>query len=124
MVLGMLFFVFGGFFEDFGDVVIALLPGDFGKKRVLVTRLLRACDSPANAALRLSVVLLILFSFHLFDVQNILYVRSLFATCVANALENHAFAGHFEMGWNFIGNLQVIVGGAVKIEDFAAFGAM
>ena len=36
MIFGMLHFIFSRFFKNFGNVVIALGPGDFGVKRVFV----------------------------------------------------------------------------------------
>ena len=48
----------------------------------------------------------------------------LFPAFLANAFENHAFADDLELLVNAIRDCQIIIGPAIKIEYFAALGAM
>ena len=48
----------------------------------------------------------------------------LFATLLANNFENHAFADDLELFVNSIRECQIIIGPAIKVEYFAALGAI
>ena len=48
----------------------------------------------------------------------------LFATFLANTFENQAFAYDLELFVNSIRDCQIIIGPAIKVEYFAALGAM
>ena len=51
-------------------------------------------------------------------------MMDLFATFLANTFENHAFAYDLELFVNSIRDCQIIIGPAIKVEYFAALGAM
>ena len=48
----------------------------------------------------------------------------LLATIFANPLENHSFANDFELFDNGFRHLKIIISPAVKVQNFAALGAM
>jgi hypothetical protein len=47
-----------------------------------------------------------------------------FAAFLANTFENHAFADDLELFGNAIRDCQIIIGQAIKVDYFAALGAM
>ena len=48
----------------------------------------------------------------------------LWATFLANSFEDHALANNLELSMNFFWDFQIIIGPAIKVDNFAALSAM